>query len=153
MTLEITHLYDPRLIPRYLLEQIKPRTFDIDQWYKQMIQLKKDGDISNIYMAMLDDTYQIKGAAWCVIEPMEKVLFINFLTIDRQYQGNGAIMESFVPFIARIMDGLGLEKAEWRSTRPHAYEKYGFHQSKNVLLEMSLQEWKNEQLKIQVRSD
>jgi hypothetical protein len=152
MTLQIVPIPDPRLIPRHLLEQLKPLPFDVDDWYETMTRYRNSGDTSNIFLGIVDSKYKIRGAAWLSLEMLTKSLFVNFLSLDKEFQNKGEIFKQIGPYLATVLEQLELEKAYWLTTRPKAYIKYGFQRSKNVLLEITLEEWKNGQRKNESRS-
>src|SRR6056297_877151 len=113
--MNIIPLPDPRLVPRHLLEQIKDRMFDIDDWYKVMYSPRLEGDSSNIFLGIVDEDMKIHGATWLSLDALHKAIFINFLSLDKSLQGNGKVFDVVIPYIAEIAEGLGLERALWMS--------------------------------------
>ena len=138
-------------IPRYLFEQIK----DMDEQKIEMIYgyatsiltvpaVNAIGQIVSvpnplIWMVIMHDvSHQIKGFLWAKIDIIERRIFVQACSVDRDYQGtNGAVEKRVVDYLfgLPIPDDLK-QKIVMSTSRPKACEKHGWHRSKKVLMEI-----------------
>lgn len=137
--LTILPVLDPRLIPRYLIDQIKPKLFETDDWYKIMMHNREVRDDSNILLAIVNKDHKIKGVIWVVLDLLQKALFVNFLSVSKDLQGQGRVLDAVVPYLLKMAQDFTLKSVLWGTTRSRAYERYGFQKSKNILLEAKVE--------------
>ena len=93
MNLSIVPILDPMLVPRDLLEQIKPLLFDIDDWYRSLTLARQEGDDSNLLFGFIDKEHKIHGVMWATLDVLHRTIFINFLTLGKRYQGHGNVFD------------------------------------------------------------
>ena len=120
-------------IPRHLLEQLPDKRFDPDAFYEFMtIALQSPTQI--LYLLMTEENV-IQGFLWCEINILERVLFVNTLSVDKTLWKNGEMVKLSVAFLKELFNSLGLKKALWLTDRPAMFEKLGFKKSEEILLE------------------
>ena len=125
-------------IPPVLFEQIPKRNWQVSKLYAY-------GPIFimnpfNALWVMQDITDIIKGVLWVTIDPVEEVIAVNILSVDREYQKlNGSLRRTPSEIIQKVVKHLhefqdevkeknGMElKREilWTTTRPKACERSG----------------------------
>jgi len=125
-------------VPRRLLEQLPDEQFSPDNFYSFMdIALQSPNQLLFI---LLSDTNEIIGFLWCEINMLEKILFVNILSVNKELWHVGNTVKFTVDFLKELFDKLELHKVLWISDRPALFEKMGFLRSKNILLEYSGEE-------------
>ena len=140
-------IFTPIHIPRYLIEQIKDRKWTVDEYikYHEMNCLtEKDGTqglnpFSHLYVLVNEDNLT-KGFLWFSIEPLTKDIFIQNYSIDKEYWCKGHAVEKLAEHIKYIQKKGKLNKVYWVTNYPKHSQKYGFKQSKSVLMEYSEEE-------------
>lgn len=140
--LEWIRIFDPYLIPQYLVEQIKERFFSVDRFYKhqKMVCLQNEhGNIAlnalNLLFVLVDQENIIKGFFWGVVDPLSNALVINSFSMDNAYWGEGKAVRLLEAKAKEIQEGAQLDKIYWITRCPKHSEKYGFKRSKHVLME------------------
>jgi len=131
--LTIIPLPDARLVPRYLLEQVKDRDWDVDEWYAY--QAKLQGHVENLVLGLVDKDHQIKGMVWITVDGFSKWLFINTFTVDKKYQRMSKLIKFVKRYIKDLSIKLGIKRALWAARRTKALERYGFKCSEYQLME------------------
>jgi hypothetical protein len=115
---------DPMLIPRYLLEQVKPQEFSIDRFYA--LSKMFSNNPFNFIGLFVDRQNVTKGFMWSTYNPLLDNLFINILSVDKEYHNRG-IMKEAVGIATNIMKKIGSHGNIYgKTTRPRACFKYGF---------------------------
>ena len=127
---------DPRLVPRYLLEQVKDRNWSVEQWYENQISLI--GVDSNILLVIIDKQHFIKGFVSLTLDNFDGCLFINTFSVDAEFQRKSKLIKFIKRYITDLAKGLGLERILWSARRHKALEKYGFQESEYKLMEYRL---------------
>jgi len=131
---------NPVFIPRHLLEQLPNKEFNPESFYTFM-QVALQSPTQLLYLLMNDENV-IKGFLWCEINLLEKVMFINILSVDKELWGAGEMVKFASDFLKELFDKLELNKALWITDRPALFENFGFKRSKEVLLEYTGKEEK-----------
>ena len=119
-------------IPRYLLEQVKPREFDIDAvylWGPTLIQ-----NPLNLFGAFVDKNQTVKGTMWVSYSPMSNEVRVHVLSIDKEYFGRGILREAH-GIVQKLRRQLGAAKISLVTTRPRSFEKFGFVRAKTIVME------------------
>lgn len=122
-----------KFVPRKLFEQVKERTFNIDKIYEL-----SDTFITNPALrlyAMVDENSKTRGILWAYVNFLTETIQVNLLSIDKEYQFDNAL-EKTLEFIKSWMGEDENLKIECITTRPHAYEKTGWKQSKRKIMEI-----------------
>ena len=131
--LAIIPIPDPRLIPRYLLEQVKDRKWTTEEWYD--LQLKLVGVESNLVLSLVDRDHQVKGFIWLTIDGFDKHIHINTFSVDHEYQRKSKLIKYVTSYIRKLAKGLKIETVIWTARRTKALERYGFKQSEFKIME------------------
>ena len=139
--------FSPDVIPKYLVEQIRRRDFSVDDFYKYQnlncLMQGSEGTILNPFnhlYVLANDKNFVKGFLWFVISPLSKEIIINTFSVDKEYWGGGAAVKKLSDHIKEILKKLQLKKVFWINTYPKHSERYGFHRSRNILMEYNLEE-------------
>ncbi len=123
---------DFNLIPRYLVEMIPDRQFEVEEFYRLgnvFIQ-----DPLQLLFALINEDKLVKGFMWFHVVAFTKSIFVNAFAVDPQYRG-GAI-EYALEHLRAYYDRLKLTGAiRWSTTQPELYEKHGLKRSKFILME------------------
>lgn len=125
--LSIIPIPDARLIPKYLLEQVKDRKWTPEEWYEH--QIKLHGIESNLVLSIIDKKHQVKGLIWLTIDGFEKHIHINTLSVDKEYQKKSKLINFVAKYIRELGKALKIETVLWTTRRPKALERYGFKES------------------------
>ena len=133
--LRFVRLFDFDIIPDYLIDQIKGRTWDKEKLYK-LGGFVASNPFTFVY-ALSDHEHKIKGFVWAMANLIDDCLYINACSIDKEYQKKRIIQTKVVPFLHRIRQELQLSKARALTTRPKAFEKMleGVKRSKETIIE------------------
>lgn len=134
-------LYSPWLIPRYLIEQIKRRDYEIDaflEYQNSCIMVKGEkgpilNPLSHLY-GMTDKENLTKGFLWFTVDPLSQSICIHVYSVDPEYWNNGAI-EHLSNFVLEIKEKANLKKVYWITDCEKHSLKHGFKRSKSVLME------------------
>jgi N-acetylglutamate synthase-like GNAT family acetyltransferase len=131
--LTIIPVPDARLVPRYLLEQVKDRRWTVDEWYQHQIDLK--GVPENIVLSMINKKNEIVGIVWLTIDGFEKYVHINTLSVDKRYQSKSKLIKFVTKYIRDLAKALKLSLVGWTARRTKALERYGFEESEFKIME------------------
>lgn len=146
------------LIPRYLFEQINDLGYGedrVENIYKNglsilMVPTITDKGVEWIpnplihVVIMFDAEHHIKGFLWAEVDLVDKHIFIHALSLDKEYQSNGQQTEkTLFEKVLNITDRPELKpykiqkKIVMATSRPKAYERFGFKRTKKVLMEIN----------------
>jgi hypothetical protein len=143
--LRFHRLFFPRMIPEYLIEQVKGRSFTTEEFYKELEEINEyeyqagllQDNPSNFLISLVDPNNAIVGYIWAFKNTLDSSLFVNTLSVDKRYWGKGEIIPKAIDVISLIVKKYHCKKTFWMSTNPKYYEKFGFKRSKNVTMEYS----------------
>lgn len=79
-------------------------------------------DPYNLLFLLEDEQGKVKGFCWSIINPIDNVLHVNILSVEKELYNKGIVKQVY-DMLKKIKDKLGLDKIEWRTTRPKAFEK------------------------------
>jgi len=140
--LEWIRIFDPTHIPRYLVDQIKEKEFDTARFYQyqQLVCTEKSGDSllinpCNLLYVIVDEKRSVVGFLWCVVDVLTGILCINNFSMDRRYWKKGKAVDFLKSHVLNILKESKLKKIYWCTKHTKYCEKYGFKQSKNILME------------------
>jgi hypothetical protein len=120
-------------IPRYLFEQVKPITFDIDRLYAFGDLIIKNP--TNIMGVLIDKQNNVKGVLWVSYNIVTDRLTVQVLSIDKEYYGKG-IMNEIKGILKKLKNNIGASVVDGLTSRPKAIEKLmGFKKSKIIIME------------------
>lgn len=134
-------IFNPSLVPKYLIEQIKKRDYTVNDFFKHQEAIclcnSKDGlslnPFSHLYVLATND-HIIKGVLWFTVEPLAKDIVIQTYSVDKEYWCTGAV-KKLADHIKEIRSKANLNKIYWITDYPKHSKKHGFKQSKSVLME------------------
>ena len=135
--LKYVALNDFSLVPRPLIEQIKPAIPDIDRLYAVMQACGESPSFwaINFVGVFADHQHMVKGFMWFTLNPVTRYLTCNCLSVDREYQGRIVVGEA--KNIARkLMRDTRAAKLVFQTSRPKAFAKAGFKRAESVLMEL-----------------
>lgn len=140
--LHFVRVYSPKLIPTYLVEQIRHREYDVNDFYKYQnnhCTIEENGEVIlnpfNHLEVLANDNNEIKGFLWWLIDPLTKDIFINTFSMDEAYWYKGKAMKLASDHIKEKMKKLKLKKCYWITRYPKHSERNGFKRSKHVIME------------------
>lgn len=128
------------LIPRFLFEQVKGSDFKIDRLY-QYGPMMLASPLTFFYILaekeQLEKGYApAKGILWLTINPFEEIFYVDMLSVDKDYQGNGTALKSSLNFIRSIPEYKTLNPKIIMMTRHvKAFEKAGWERSEKIRME------------------
>lgn len=131
--LQFVRLKIPRVIPQDLIENVKGRTYTVDQFYTY--QEQQVDNPFNYLFALIDDNKKIQGFLWAESNIMEGSLFVNTFSIQKEYWGKGKAIPKVVKFLEELKNKTQAPRVFWITTNEKFFLKNGFHRSKNVLME------------------
>lgn len=131
--IKIIPIPDPRLVPRYLIDQIKEKTWDTDEWYEFNLQQIRNPD--NLILGLVDETNLVKGIVWISVDKFNKYVFVNNLSLDKKLQFDKKLFEDIHRYLNSLSVKLNLKTVYWITKRPKAFEAKGYKRSEYVLLE------------------
>ena len=121
--------YDINLVPRYLFEQVE-RDWDVNRIYELANFINTNPTM--LLWTFINDDHIIKGVLWCTINLLNNSVFINVLSVDREYRGK----KLYSPMAVKILNDAGFEKIRWITTRANGFERLGYKKSDFVLMEV-----------------
>jgi hypothetical protein len=136
--IKLIPIKDAILVPRYLLEQVKDLTFEVDNFYSDYDALYSRSPYSLLYLvADRSRELPIIGVLWVTIEPLARCMHGNLVSLNREYQGNGVFRDVVLPTVFDIAKKCKLRKIYWHTTRTKAYKRMNpeFKESAQVLME------------------
>ena len=126
------------LIPRYLIEQIKPGIKSEKLYQFDTMICQSPFNILGVFVPMNKDDEEygnVKGFMWASINPLTGKIDVQMLSVDKKYFGRGIVGEA-KNILEKIQTKHGLKGIVFKTTRPKAFEKYGFKRSETVLMEV-----------------
>jgi len=131
--LRFIRVFDFKLIPRQLFEQIKGIEWNIDRLYNYG-QTVGTNPCTMLY-CLVDEEFKIKGFMWASLNPLKETILVNTLSVDKEYQNHGEPLEYAYEFLMDIVSKLDLKGIEWTTTRPRVFQKIlGAKYSKQTLM-------------------
>jgi hypothetical protein len=135
-------LFTPIHIPKYLIEQVRDRDYDIDEFYRYQetacLRQTSEGPTLNPFShlyALVDPDHVVKGFLWFVVDPLTKDLAVQTFSIDKEYWIKGKAVSKLSSHIKDIRRKGKLNKIYWVTNYPKHSERHGFKRSKGVLME------------------
>lgn len=137
-------IFTPIHIPRYLIEQIKEKDWKVDEFIKyheinclhEVEGQQVLNPFSHLYVLVNEENIT-KGFLWFTIEPLTKNIIIQNYSVDSDYWFKGRAVEKLADHVKYIQKKGKLGKIYWITNYPKHSEKYGFKQSKSILMEFS----------------
>ena len=132
--LQFTRLLLPRLIPEYLILQVKGRTFTPEQFYQYIEECVDTSNPFSLVYAIVDPEKTIVGYFWIEINALDGTLFLSTYSIDKKYWHQGEAIHKAIEFLKGQLSRLKVTEVIWMTTNPRFYEKLGFKRSRNVAM-------------------
>jgi len=127
-------IFDVKLIPAYLVDQV-PDT-ETQTFYSSLASLNRMP--TNFVEVVQDDSFNIIGFCWAVLEPTSLEMHVNTVSLLREYQGDGVALKEYIEHLRKLTSGTKIKRVTWATDRPAFYEKLGFKRSKQIFLEYDL---------------
>ena len=148
-SLGFIRIFTPMHVPKELIEQVRDRCFEVDDWYAYQEQMctvtGPNGPMLNPYSLLYvvaDEGNKVVGMLWCEINALSKVLIIQTFSMNIKYWGRGKAVKILSDKAKEICKECKLKKVTWSTNYPKHSERYGFERSRGVVME-----WKNQQEK------
>lgn len=141
-TLRFIRIFTPMHIPKKLIEQVKHRSYSVDDWFKyqEVICLRQTENgpqlnpLSLLYV-IADKDNKVVGMLWCEINTLEKTLVIQTFSMIEEYWNKGKAVKLLSEKGKEIAKECKLETIVWFTNYPKHSERYGFKPSKSILME------------------
>ena len=137
----------PDVIPKYLVEQLKHREFEVEDFYtfhnlNCLIETEEGKALNpfNHLYAIVDDQRVVKGFLWFTVDPLGKNIFINNFSMDNEYWYGGKAVKLAAKKVKEVMKEAKIKKSYWLTRYPKHSERYGFSQAKDTLMEYTEEE-------------
>lgn len=88
--LKAVRLMDLCLIPRRLLEQIKLREWPVERFYALSGPISQGGMVHG----WVDSESLVRGFMWSNVSPLDMMLHVHLLSVDREYQRRGILADA-----------------------------------------------------------
>ena len=122
-------------IPKYLFEQVKDRSFDIDRLFRFSDKLLANP--TQLFYVLIDDEKKIMGIFWASANIICNRIDVNILSIDKEYQtldGKEYTSSDAIKKTLEFIDTFQKDATVTITTsRTAAYEKAGFKKTKTVM--------------------
>lgn len=134
-------LISPDVIPKYLVDQVKNREFEIEDFYKfqQMNCLLPSekgitvNPLNHLY-SLVNDENIVMGFLWFTVDPLCKNIFINTYSVDNELWGGKAVGMA-ADHVKKIMKEANITKAFWITRYPRHSERHGFKKAREAIME------------------
>lgn len=141
--LKFVRIFDPVLVPRNLIDQIKNRQHTIQEFYdyNQDRCFIFDGDsarinpLNHLYV-LVDENNKIKGVLWITLDGQQST--VELFSIEKEYWNKGNALKFIHQNVIDLMKPLGIKTIRIFTTNPNAYEKINFKRSKHVIMELDI---------------
>jgi hypothetical protein len=131
--LKFVRMTDGKLVPRYLLEQIKPKAFNIDLFYQYSRVIFSNP--LNYLGGFVDRDNEIKGVVWFSYNPIEEAIFVHLMSVAPEYFGKGALTEAR-NILKRFYSSVNAKRAYFTTDRPTPFTRLGYTTSPVRIMEI-----------------
>jgi len=155
-SLRFIRVFTPMHVPKELIEQVRDRTYEVDDWYSYQETIcthpTESGPRLNpfsLLYVIADEGNKVVGMLWCEISTLEKVLAIQTFSMDKKYWLKGKAVSLVSKKAKEILKECNLKKIMWCTAYPRHSQRYNFKRSRQVLMEWNPEEEKiNEEIEI-----
>ena len=135
--LKYVPINDFSLLPRPLVEQIKPKLPDVDRFYNVLRAFSSGQSfwITNFLGVFADHEHVIKGFMWLTLNPITMELHANMLSVDPAYQSKGILGEA-KNIAQKLMKEVHAEKLTISTRAPKVFERCGWKRDTVVSMEV-----------------
>ena len=145
--LRFIRVFTPMHVPKELIEQVRDRNYEVDDWYKyqEVICLRQTdagpqlNPLSMLYV-IADERNKVVGMLWCEVDALGKTLVVQTFSMDKKYWVRGKAVSLLANKAKEIAKECKLKKIIWCNNYPKHSERYGFKRSKTVLMEFTEEE-------------
>ena len=132
--LKIIRVFSFDLIPPYLFEQVKGRSWSVDGFLRDAPVYSSSP--TNLIFVFADKDHIIQGFLWATVNVFTKNIDGQVLSLNKKYWFKGAIRYA-IDFLKILRTQLGLKKICFRTSRPKAFERLvGAKRSPRVIMEI-----------------
>lgn len=128
---KIIRTTDLRLIPKYLLEQVKDVYWTPEELYGLWPAVENSP--TNLLYAVVNKDFHIKGVIWATVGLAGSFLFVNVVSLDKELQSKGLIPNLVMPYLQDLKAKIGVRHLLCSSSRPKGMEKWGWKIAKFVM--------------------
>lgn len=128
--------YDFGLVPRRLFDQLKGSSFNYDllMAHGAMICL----NATQLLYVLVDGDSVIHGVLWAEYDAIQEWVYVNCFSVDPEYQDRNQVNRAVEFLRDELKDSVPGKRIVMATTRPAAYEKYGFKKTEATLMEIEL---------------
>jgi len=143
--LRFVRIFTPMHIPKHLVEQVRDREYDIDEFYKYQeincVSKSVDGftlnPLNHLYV-LVDENNNTKGFLWFTVDVLSKHIFIHTFSVDKEYWFKGKTVKKLADFVKDIQRKASLKKIYWCTSFPKHSQRHGFRRSSGILMEYTI---------------
>lgn len=140
--LAFVRLIDPIHIPSYLIEQMKDRMFEVENFYafqsaNCLIATDKGPQLNpgNFLFALVHERLrQVKGFLWMTFDMLTNSLLVNSFSMDKEYWNKGEAMDLLEEKAKKVMRDLKISRIVWITKNSKFCENKGFKKSKESVM-------------------
>ena len=140
-------VFTPIHIPKKLIEQVRDRDYSVEDFYQyHEINCLTDNlgcptlnPLSHLYI-LADKENIIRGFLWFTVDVLSKDLCIHTYSVEKTYWQPGKAVQKVVELLKEIKNKANLNKVYWITNYPKHSKRYGFKESKSILMEYSGEE-------------
>jgi hypothetical protein len=137
-------IFNPLLIPKKLVEQVRDRDFTVEDFYHfheaSCIRNTEEGPtfnpLSHLYV-LANEENLIKGFLWFTVDPLSKNICIQTYSVEKEFWYHGQAVQKVAELVKKLRSDAGLNKIYWVTNYPKHSERYGFKRSDSILMEYS----------------
>ena len=141
-SLRFVRIFTPMHIPKYLVEQVRDREYNVDDFYKYQevncVSKSVNGftlnPLNHLYV-LVDENNNTKGFLWFTIDALSKHIFIHTFSVDKEYWFKGKTVKKLADFVKDIQQKASLKKIYWCTNFPKHSQRHGFKRSSGILME------------------
>jgi len=145
--LRFIRVFTPMHVPKGLIEQVRDRSYEVDDWYKYQehicVRQTENGPILNplsMLYVIADEQNKVIGMLWCEVCALEKTLIVQTFSMDKKYWVRGKAVQLLAKKAKEIAKECKLKKIFWVTNYPKHSQRHGFSRSKSVLMEFKEEE-------------
>ena len=130
--LKFTRVRDFGLIPRRLIEEVKPRECDPEAIYAWGPSICADP--RTILGVFADREALVRGFLWATLNPLDRRIHVQILSVDEEFRGRGIVREA-KGILDRVKGETGAVGLTFRTQRPELFTGLGFIRSETLIME------------------
>jgi hypothetical protein len=131
--LRIIRIFDMRLVPRELIEDIPGRDYEVDRVYELSNQINSSP--FNLLYVLSDAGHKIQGFFWAGIDPLTNYLYFHSCGIAKYYRRKGIFKHQVMPFLQTIVDKGNLKGIRGLTVQPELHESVGWERTDLIFME------------------